>query len=74
MKYSFCYTLKKMVTKEGDKPADTQHFFFEVKDGDFLLLQCGPWRASKEEVRQDEELYKKNPDAFFEMVRKQNGT
>ncbi|GEM_PF-2800817 len=74
MKYSFCYTLKKMVKKDEEKKPDSNQFFFEVKDGTFLLLQCGPWRSSKEEVQRDEDLYNNDPDAFFEMVRNKNGS
>ncbi len=73
MKYSFCYTLRKVVKKDESAPADENKFLFQVKGGEFMLMQCGPWRNTKAEVKTDEELYNNDPDAFLEMVKKYHG-
>ncbi len=69
MKYSFCYTITKIIVQDKSKTEKNKHLFIKNDDGSEIELICGPWRETEEEAIKDGKLYKKNPDTFFKMLK-----
>lgn len=70
MKYSFCYTIKKIIKKDDFTSSSDTHLYIHNKNDEIEII-CGPWRNTKEEAMKDEELYNKDKDAFFKMIKEQ---
>jgi len=65
MKYAFCWQIEKVV--EADEKIGEKIEIEKEEDGSIVVV-CGPWRDTKEEAQKDEELYRKDKDAFFKLL------
>jgi len=69
MKYSFCYSMKKIITKDGEKLILNENDIQIENDAESeIIIKCGPWRDTLEEAKKDEDLFKKNPEEFFKTL------
>ena len=67
MKYSFCYTIKKIIKKDKNKESIDYHLYILQKDKNEVEIICGPWRDTEEEAKKDEKMFNKDKKAFFKM-------
>ncbi|MBN1899503.1 MAG: hypothetical protein JW827_12065 [Spirochaetes bacterium] len=74
MKYSFCYTIKKIIGDEDIKDLGQDDVRIRNDHDTELIVKCGPWRNSLAEAKKDEKLYTKDKKAFFKMIKEHHGT
>ncbi|MBU1077392.1 MAG: hypothetical protein KKH98_08880 [Spirochaetes bacterium] len=69
MKYSFCFTIKKVIKEDSVKEHSDNHMYIKNKDNNEVEILCGPWRDTETEAKKDEELYKKDKKAFKKLIK-----
>ena len=69
MKFSFCYTIKKIIKKNKNKDSTDYHLYIPQKDDNEVEIICGPWRDTEEEAKKDKKMFNKDKKAFFKMLK-----
>ena len=67
MKYSFCYSVKKIVA-ENEVDSETEVHPLGSED---VVFRFGPWRDTRDEAKADEKLYYDDREAFLIMIDKE---
>ncbi len=71
MKYSFCYTMDKIINKDSNPGQNEKTVHFKNDKETEIEIKCGPWYDTLEEAKKDEELFKKDKQAFFKSIDKE---
>ena len=62
--------MKKIIEKDNrGTDADKQDVHFTNDEESEIEIKCGPWHDTLEGAQKDEELFKKDKEAFLKLVK-----